>query len=177
MEGLAVRRAAGRITMSECAALDRTNEMVRAAFRAGDGEAELRANEEFHFGIYKAAHSEELLRIIEHLWMRIGPCLLVLLKNKRWSPRWRKLRTMSHHDTLMSALRRHDADGAEAALRGDLTHVAEFLVQQTQKLSSALAVGPESRLSNGGARKARSGSKKPLARKRLVTPGVRTQRL
>jgi DNA-binding GntR family transcriptional regulator len=173
MEGLAARRAATRITKDECAALERTNEMVRAAFRAGDVAAELRANEEFHFGIYRAAQSDELLRIIEHLWMRIGPCLLALLNNTRWSPMWRKRRTMNYHDALMRALRHHDPDGAEAALKGDLAHVAEFLVQQTQNLSSGtVGISNMARPSSPRTTKARPRPKRALTRKRAETTQV-----
>jgi DNA-binding GntR family transcriptional regulator len=134
VEGLAARRAANRMTAEEYRELEHCNLEVQLAIDAGDFAAEAKANEHFHFCIYRAAQSTELLRIIEHLWLQIGPYLSWLLKQGRWRARSRGPRAFRHHKNIVLALRRHDADQAEAAIRADLMTAAEMLMEQARKL-------------------------------------------
>jgi len=125
VEGLAVRRAATRISTEQFGELALANEQMLAARQQQDPKAEARANERFHFALYRAAGSEELLRIIEHLWLRIGPCLFALLEEKRQED-GRAHRPAIQHAAIMDALRQRDPDRAVAALRDDLTDAAAF---------------------------------------------------
>jgi len=133
VEGLAARRAATRMTAEEFSELEQCNREVHRAIETGSVAAEAKANEHFHFCIYRAAHSTELLRIIEHLWLQIGPYLSWLLKQGRWPASSRGARAFRHHKDILLALRRHDADGAEAALRTDLGTAATVLLEQSLK--------------------------------------------
>jgi DNA-binding GntR family transcriptional regulator len=137
VEGLAARRAAHRITSQECVILEELNADVLRAAEHGDRAAEARANERFHFYVYRAAQSAELLRIIEHLWLQIGPCLAWVLKRNIWPPRTQRpgARFRCHRDLLL-ALRRHDAEQAEAAIRGDLTTAAAVLIEHVAELGT-----------------------------------------
>jgi DNA-binding GntR family transcriptional regulator len=134
VEGLAARRAATRMTAEEFSALEQCNLEVQRAVDTGSVAAEAKANEHFHFCIYRAARSAELLRIIEHLWLQIGPYLSWLLKQGRWPARSRGARAFRHHKDILLALRRHDADGAEAAIRTDLGSAASVLLEQSRKI-------------------------------------------
>jgi DNA-binding GntR family transcriptional regulator len=131
VEGLAARRAATRMTPMELVELDRCNADVRLAVESGDTEAEAKANEQFHFCIYRSARSAELLRIIEHLWLQIGPYLCWLLKQGRWPKNIGGSRAFRHHKDIVQALRRHDAERAEAAMRADLIVAAAVLLEQS----------------------------------------------
>jgi DNA-binding GntR family transcriptional regulator len=132
VEGLAARRAASRMTAEEFEELERCNVEVQRAIQSGSFAAEAKANEHFHFCVYRAAHSAELLRIIEHLWLQIGPYLSWLLKQGRWPKSSRGARAFRHHKDIVQALRRHDADGAETAVRTDLIVAADVLLEQSR---------------------------------------------
>ena len=133
VEGMAARRAANRITSAELSALERHNAEIQEACAAGDWASEAKANENFHFCIYRAAQSAELLRIIEHLWLQMGPYLAWTLKNQdRLPERASGPKTFRHHKAILLALRRHDAAQAEAAMRADLAISAATLVDPNQ---------------------------------------------
>jgi DNA-binding GntR family transcriptional regulator len=124
VEGLAVRRAATRISADQCRALISANSEMLAAIRRHDPQTEAMANEQFHFCIYRAAESEELLRVIEQLWMRIGPCLFALLQTERKAGEGRLRGVATHHSAMIEAMRKRDPDKAVAALRADLASAA-----------------------------------------------------
>jgi DNA-binding GntR family transcriptional regulator len=133
VEGMAARRAANRITDAELRALERHNADIQEACTAGDWRSEAKANENFHFCIYRAAQSTELLRIIEHLWLQMGPYLAWTLKNQDRLPmRVSGPKTFRHHKAILLAMRRHDAVQAEAAMRADLAMSAATLVDPNQ---------------------------------------------
>jgi DNA-binding GntR family transcriptional regulator len=130
VEGLAARRAAHRITDKELAEIEVFNQDIQRAIEDGDREATSKANEYFHFGIYRAAQSGELLRIIESLWLQLGPYLASVLRQRSESPvQDRSARAFRHHKDILQALRRHDADQADAAIRADLKTSAAFLIE------------------------------------------------
>jgi|SRR5579862_649063 len=132
VEGLATRRAASRISDVEYRGIHSANADVLRAARAGDVAAEARANERFHFCIYRAARSEELLRIIEHLWLKMGPYLLWLLREGRWPSHSRGRAAFRYHEQILIAIRRRDGVRAEAALRADLSSAAKVLLDQVR---------------------------------------------
>lgn len=135
VEGLAARRAAERLPAGEYRLLEQLNLEVLKAAAAGDRAGEARANERFHFGVYRAAQSTELLRIIEHLWLRIGPYLAWLLKQRgAWLKRPQGVRAFRHHKDILEALRRGDAERAERAIRADLMTAAEILFHAAGEL-------------------------------------------
>jgi DNA-binding GntR family transcriptional regulator len=134
VEGLAARRAAQRITDQELEEIEQLNaELLRAAVR-NDRGAEARINEQFHFHLYRAAQSSELLRIIEHLWLQVGPYLAWLLKQGHWPARVRGARGFRHHKDILQGLRRHDPEQTEAALRADLLTAADVLAEHARQL-------------------------------------------
>ena len=133
VEGLATRRAAERITDEQLAALESANTEMLAAIRARDAAAEAQANEKFHFTIYRAADSDEILRIVDRLWIKIGPCLIDLLSDYEHSGNIRSRNTAKDHAAIIHGLRKHDPIAAEAALRADLSAGAAFLTTQAQR--------------------------------------------
>jgi DNA-binding GntR family transcriptional regulator len=137
MEGLAARRAAERITENEFRRLIEVNNEVMEAARSGDVAVEVRANERFHFIIYRAAGSEELLRIIQLLWVQIGPYLLWLLR--RGVPeKPRSVRVaFRYHKEIIEALRLRDGPAAEAALKSDLSVAARRFTMLARRLPGA----------------------------------------
>jgi DNA-binding GntR family transcriptional regulator len=137
VEGLAARRAAEHVSPQELSAISRANAEMLEAVARRDVAAEAKANEQFHFAIYRAAKSSELLRIIEHLWLRAGPFMKTFLDDYYRSASTRKYRTTRHHEELLAALKERDADGAEQALRQDLAQGAAFIALRAEQRASA----------------------------------------
>lgn len=134
VEGLAARRAAKHITLEEFDALERCTVEIELAVARGDFAAEAKANEHFHFVIYRAGRSTELLRIIEHLWLQMGPYLAWLIRQRDLPSRSRGARAFRHHKAIVLGLRRHDPDKTEIALRADLNTATEVLFQHARNL-------------------------------------------
>ncbi|HEV7610717.1 MAG TPA: GntR family transcriptional regulator [Steroidobacteraceae bacterium] len=126
VEGFAARRAASRITDEELRELVAANDQMVIAMRRRDPKIEARANEHFHFSIYRAAGSEELMRIIEHLWLKFGPPLLKVMEEGGDEGESRIRRTAKHHAAIIAALRQRDPERAAAALQADLTDTSKF---------------------------------------------------
>jgi len=137
LEGLAARLAAKSITASEIAELESSNTQMLDAIRRRDARAEARANEKFHFGIYGAARSPELLRIIESIWLRVGPVLISLHSNYNESAAAARRRNTAHHARLIEALRSRNAKKAEEILRHDLEDAADFYLSRAKKSENA----------------------------------------
>jgi DNA-binding GntR family transcriptional regulator len=134
VEGLAARRAATKMTDAEYDLLVDANEELQKATRLDDITAEAKANERFHFGIYRAAHSAELLRIIEHLWLQMGPYLQWLLRHGEWPKQQRHRAAFHHHKEILEALQENNASQAEKALRADLMTASELLLTLARQL-------------------------------------------
>lgn len=75
IEGLATAMATRHADEALFAELRQHNQDMRAALAANDHTGTLQGNQEFHFAIYRAARSPQLLEIIETLWLRSGPFL------------------------------------------------------------------------------------------------------
>jgi DNA-binding GntR family transcriptional regulator len=131
VEGFAAATAALAATDRDVAALKRTN---RAYSRSGRDIAEgFRLNYRFHFGIYQLTRSPLLLSVIENFWVRSGPTLHFHLHGYGID------QVTDNHDALVAALGRHDAKGAERALRRDLSEAAKVIAPQ---LPAARRGGP-----------------------------------
>jgi DNA-binding GntR family transcriptional regulator len=127
VEGLAARRAANRISNDELRELEQLNIDFQRASAEGNLAAEAKANERFHFGIYTAAQSGELLRIIEQLWLRMGPYIRGIMHEADGNGRPQGAKAFRQHKEILLALRRRDAAQAEAAIRADLMLSIELM--------------------------------------------------
>lgn len=128
IEGLAVQRAARAATPSLIAQLRATNGALsdEMASPGPDASRLITLNKDLHFSVYRAAGMPILLRMIESLWLRIGPILNYDLRSG--SQRVQQRVAVTHHDRLIDALEYGDGNGAQAALQGDIESAAEFIV-------------------------------------------------
>jgi DNA-binding GntR family transcriptional regulator len=131
LEGVAVARAAERISQTELAGAERCNEAMKAAVAKGDLKAASVANLDFHFLIYRAAQSEILTAIIERLWMQNGPFLMLHLQDIGRRPRQQRRALFEQHGAILEALARRDAAAAAAGLVADLMQTQIALEGQT----------------------------------------------
>ena len=99
------------------------DEMGRAA---PDGAKLIALNKALHFAVYEGARMPTLMKMIEALWLRIGPILNYDLRSG--SRRVGDGVAAAHHARLVEALKRHDGAAAREALRGDIEAAADFIV-------------------------------------------------
>lgn len=138
VEGLAVRRAATRLTIPELEAIALLQSDLQRVVRANNLSAEAGANERFHFALYQAAGSTQLLRVIQSLWLQMGPWIALLIRENKWPKRERGTRVFRFHDQIIVALRRRDPDAAEAAIRSDISIGAEGMITLARTMPSSL---------------------------------------
>jgi len=87
-----------------------------------DPKKHMIANSQFHLGIYAHAESPVLLRIIEWIWARIGPYLVISSKEEgnRDALRW--------HRGMFEAFAERDKKRMRECLRGDLEGAARIII-------------------------------------------------
>lgn len=87
-----------------------------------DPKKHMIANSQFHLGIYAHAESPILLRIIEWIWARIGPYLVISSREEgnRDALRW--------HRGMFEAFAEKDKKRMSECLRGDLKGAAKIII-------------------------------------------------
>jgi DNA-binding GntR family transcriptional regulator len=125
LEGMAARLATKNADQQLVETLTRLNAEMREAIEPTRADDVLRANQEFHFTIYRAAKSPQLLELIDMLWLRSGPYLADMLRG-RVDAREIFRRGTLVHGRLIRAMARQDADGVARALTLDMERTAEF---------------------------------------------------
>lgn len=130
MEGFAAAEAATHANATLIAELEALNAHLAAAMaEPGADNADVVAlNKAFHFSVYAAARMPMLTKMIESLWLRIGPVLNYDLRVG--SERTEKQIAVGHHAELIRALQTHDAPSAQAALCGDIQSAFESIWQK-----------------------------------------------
>lgn len=128
LEGLATERAAPLLRDAALATIATLNaqfadEMARPV---PDGANLIALNKALHFAVYEGAQMPMLMKMIEALWLRIGPILNYDLRSG--SRRVGDGVAVVHHARLVEALQRHDGAAAREALRGDIEAAADFIV-------------------------------------------------
>jgi DNA-binding GntR family transcriptional regulator len=124
IEAIAAGWAAQRRNEAELTIAARHLEELENANATGDVKAYLRANYTFHFSIYRAARSENLLSIIENLWLQISPYFNMLHGSGNYST------ANEWHREMVSALRDRDVERIMKAVRADIDAAYAVLVAQ-----------------------------------------------
>jgi len=123
LEGHAAERAAAQITAEEIEQLQIISLEILAARQRQDVSLDILKIYEFHFALYRAARSRDLLMLIESLWLRTGPYLNLLF------PDYTKHRYGEGRGRIIAALSKRDGKSArkevEIDIRDALTYVAE----------------------------------------------------
>lgn len=118
LEGDAAALAAERATEIEITGMTHAAAKVAKCGQGRHMDRFLQANQEFHFAVYRGAHSDLLRSMIETLWLQIGPHLAGL--TLAGSPDAVAAIDLSAHDVLVDAIRRRDPEAARDAIRADL---------------------------------------------------------
>lgn len=122
LEGRAGCRAAERISAAELEHVAAIMQAYRIAAQEGDRGMMLGRNAELHRVVCRIARTPLILRILEGLWMRIGPVYALTLEGAV-----EPYRAGEAHERLLAALRAHDADAARQAVIEDVRRSSEAL--------------------------------------------------
>ena len=123
LEGLAAEEGARRLSTSEQDVLrDCVAEMERA-LEQRDVQGYLAQNSQFHLTLYKACANPVLLRLIESLWLQVGPFF-----NRLFTEADLSLRLNDFHEDCLAAIERGEPSGARAAIEADLSYFGKFLL-------------------------------------------------
>ncbi len=137
LEGYAAEKACRSKKPGLTAALNRHNDAVLRALRQGDLESALASNQAFHFEIYRAADSPQLLDIISSLWLRTGP---ILAASQREGELFARLFNNGHriHEELVEAIARRDGTEARRLITLDI-RAAHFSIRRILKVTEEAA--------------------------------------
>lgn len=123
LEGLAAEEGARRLSTSEQDVLrDCVAEMERA-LEQRDVQGYLAHNSQFHLTLYRACANPVLLRLIESLWLQVGPFF-----NRLFTEADLSLRLNDFHEDCLAAIERGEPSGARAAIEADLSYFGKFLL-------------------------------------------------
>jgi DNA-binding GntR family transcriptional regulator len=123
LEGLAVELAAARISSVELESLQGCIERMDVALQRRDMPGYLSDNSLFHLTLYRACANPVLLRLIESLWLQVGPFF-----NRLFTEADLSLRLNDFHADCLKALHAGDAKAARAAIEQDLSFFGQFLL-------------------------------------------------
>lgn len=119
LEGDAAALAAERGTAADLATVKAAAARADRACTDNRLDRFLVANQEFHFAVYRAAHSSVLQSLIETLWLQIGPHLGVVVHKLRDRNLAENI-DLGSHGRLIAALQARDPVAARDALAEDL---------------------------------------------------------
>ncbi|HBX55366.1 GntR family transcriptional regulator [Pseudomonas sp. UBA2684] len=123
LEGLAVELAAPRIGRAEIELLRGCIARMEVALEQRDVQAYLNDNSLFHLTLYRACANPILLRMIESLWLQVGPFF-----NRLFTEADLSLRLNDFHEDAFKALEAGDGKAARVAMEQDLSFFGQFLL-------------------------------------------------
>jgi DNA-binding GntR family transcriptional regulator len=122
LEMMLTRTATPLLIQDELKSIELINQQMQVAFECSDVSKYLDANHRFHFLIYRAARSMEILPIVESLWLQVGPFLNGVLTQ------FGVQTAQDNHAEVIKALRRGDSQSAANAIRNDLADAADIIL-------------------------------------------------
>jgi DNA-binding FadR family transcriptional regulator len=130
IEGGVAALAAMNATDAEVEALRRALEMMQHEQASGADSEE--GDRLFHLEIARATHNALLLRTVTELWEWTRGPMWTRLNNNLYMrgnrPRW-----LADHGRIFDAIRRHDADAAQTAMRDHIAQVKQQLLNVTDE--------------------------------------------
>ncbi|MEF7615333.1 GntR family transcriptional regulator [Aquincola sp. MAHUQ-54] len=128
VEGLAVERAAQHASDALVAEMQGWNDRLERemSLKKPDASKLITFNKELHFSAYRAAGMPTLLKMIESLWLRIGPILNYDLRGQ--SQRVAQRMPVIQHARMIEGMVRRDPAMAVEGLRLDIEGAAQHIV-------------------------------------------------
>ncbi len=123
LEGLATEMAAPNLTDTDKARLAKLLERMAETTHSYDSQTYMKLNREFHFAIYDKAGNPELLRLIQDLWLKVGPVFNGLFDDDHYRDH-----ANDEHRHIYEALIAGNSASARAAMERDLVLAAGSLL-------------------------------------------------
>lgn len=137
LEGVGAAEAASKIEEPAIRHLEQVHDNLVKAKAALDFKSALMWNQEFHLRVCAEARLPRLLRIVEGLWLQMGP-LLNMLYARREMPRAGPPETLHSHARMIEAFRSRNPEAARAAMQADIAGGSdEILANLRQRLGIA----------------------------------------
>lgn len=135
LEGFGAAEAANKISVAGIKQLQGVQDRFMQAKVDLDFKAVLMWNYEFHLRVCAEAQLPRLFRIVEGLWLQMGP-LLNMLNGPKPMLHTTTTAGVHNHVRLIAALQARDPDAARAAMQADIAGSAdEILSNLRQRLS------------------------------------------
>lgn len=138
LEPLAAERAMDTITDAEIDRLADHHHRLVTAEATQQWDPAVRANFDFHFGLYKCSKMPQLITMLENLWLQHGPMLNYLY------PDGHPTYDGHHqHEHIIEALRRRDREALRVAVHEDLVEGGRNFLRHLQELERAESAGDD----------------------------------
>lgn len=130
LEGAAAERAASRITTAELEHLVEINAELGAHLAPEDTPRSMELNKSFHHAVYAAADAPDLIRMLEILWLLLGPYHNYLKQFDLVESAVRD--SLDVHQAVIDGLHARDGAAAAAAIRADIQSSSDLWVTYAQ---------------------------------------------
>lgn len=131
LEGTLAARSATRLGDADVTYLTETQAAFLQSIAVQDFKEVLRYNSLFHFRIYRKAELPVHLKIVENLWLRIGPTLRYMYPTLLIDRERRR-----RHEDIIECARLRDAERLRVAILADLETSEQALQQHLSHVSS-----------------------------------------
>ncbi len=131
LEGLAAQAATPHFNTAAIEQLEHVQNSLNDAMNDKNYPEVLANNEVFHFTIYRTAGMPRLTKIIESLWLRIGPSLNLLYPDF-----YEHRQGISNHTEAIRGLRRGEPETVRAAMEKDIRDGFDTLSRLTEAQKS-----------------------------------------
>ena len=130
LEGAAAELATKRINGNNLRAIRRHATELTEAARSGDIDDYLRRNHDFKFGVYRHCGNEQMIFLIETVWMQVGP----FLRNLRigFEDDLAGILGIDYHEEVVAAIEAGDGARARAAIVRDIEEGAMHILGQVK---------------------------------------------
>ncbi|MDX8464935.1 GntR family transcriptional regulator [Mesorhizobium sp. VK23B] len=130
LEGTATELATKLINGNNLRAIRRHCAELTQAARSGDIDDYLRKNHDFKFSIYRHCGNEQMIFLIETVWMQVGP----FLRNLRigFEDDLAGILGIDYHEEVVAAIEAGDSKRARAAIVRDIHEGATHILKQVR---------------------------------------------
>jgi DNA-binding GntR family transcriptional regulator len=122
LEGLASEEGARRIAAGDTDRMAHMTALMEKSAKASPADV-LEWNREFHFTLYRASGMPTLVKMIESLWLQVGP--LLNLQQQVFAEK--KITVYVHHHRALAGLKTKKSDEVRAAIVGDIEDAAKII--------------------------------------------------
>lgn len=138
LEPLAAERALETITDADIDQLAIHHRRLITAEETKQWDPAVRANFDFHFGLYRCSAMPQLITVLENLWLQHGPMLNYLYPDGHPTYDGRH-----QHEHIIEALRRRDRNALRSAVHADLVEGGRNFLRHLQEREQAEKAGGE----------------------------------